>query len=173
MRAYLLLWLLILFAHQATAQVYRSVGINGSVIFSSTPVMNGVTELLPARPTNRIDSLQPSIDPIAPTSLLPERNHPHNHHTALTLIGLPLNQALRANSGTFTVHLATEPPLHPEHRLQWLLDGQPYGPPGTQLHLDLINLDRGEHQLSVTILEGNEMVQQSPTTRFYLQRIHR
>ncbi|MFP3541130.1 DUF4124 domain-containing protein, partial [Pseudomonas sp. SIMBA_044] len=84
--------------------------------------------------------------------------------------GLPTEQALRANNGTFTVHAHLSPPMHHQHRLQWFLDDQPYGPASERTALELTNVDRGEHRLSVRVMAGRDILHQSPTVSFYVQR---
>lgn len=80
---------------------------------------------------------------------------------------------IRANNGTFNIEVRLQPSLHNEHRLRLLLDDQPYGQPGNLPNLQLVNIDRGEHRLAVQVLDGERVIQQSPTLTFTLQRVHR
>jgi hypothetical protein len=86
---------------------------------------------------------------------------------------LPTEEALRANNGTFTVSVLINPRLKGPHRLRLLLDNQPYGQPSNVPILQLVNIDRGEHSLAVQVIDGQNIVQQSPTVTFTVQRVHR
>jgi hypothetical protein len=35
-----------------------------------------------------------------------------------------------------------------------------------------VNIDRGEHSLAVQVIDGQNIVQQSPTVTFTVQRVH-
>ena len=82
-------------------------------------------------------------------------------------------EALRANNGTFTVNVLIKPRLQPPHQLRLLLDDAPYGQPSNVPILQLINIDRGTHSLAVQVIEGEDIVQQSPTVTFTVQRVHK
>ena len=160
------LWLIAL---PASAQVYKSLDAHGTVHFGNTPRDLTGSAPITLGPLN----LQPALKiapPDNPQHLLPEQERAHPPYTALKIDGLPVEQALRANNGTFPVQLTIDPPLHSQHRLQWLLDDQPYGEPDTQTVMHVNNIDRGRHSLSVKVMEGDETVQQSQTVVFYLQR---
>lgn len=91
----------------------------------------------------------------------------------LQLNGVQEQGALRANNGSFSVRVDLHPPLQPPHRLRLLLDGEPHGAPGRGPQLHLSNLDRGLHRLAVQVLEGEQILQQSPEISFFLLRAHR
>jgi hypothetical protein len=86
---------------------------------------------------------------------------------------LPNEEALRANNGTFTVSVLIKPRLQAPHLLRLLLDGQPYGQSSNVPILQLVNIDRGEHSLAVQVINGEEVLQQSPTVTFTVQRVHK
>jgi hypothetical protein len=97
---------------------------------------------------------------------------PQKPYEVLELTGLPNTEALRANNGTFTINVLIKPRLQGPHRMRLLLDGQPYGQPVNVPILQLVNIDRGEHRLAVQVIDGENVVQQSPTATFTLQRVH-
>jgi hypothetical protein len=39
--------------------------------------------------------------------------------------------------------------------------------------LQLVNVDRGEHHLAVQVIDGEAIIQQSPTVVFTVQRVHK
>lgn len=162
------LWLAAL---PASAQVYKYLDAQGTVHYSGSPRDLSGSVPITLEPLN----LQPALDiapPDNPQHLLPEQERDHPPYSALKIEGLPVEQALRANNGTFTVQLTIDPPLHNRHRLQWLLDDKHYGQPDTQTVMQMNNIDRGMHRLSVKVMEGNKTVQQSQAVVFYLQRAH-
>ncbi|MNP87495.1 hypothetical protein D3C76_1884300 [compost metagenome] len=57
--------------------------------------------------------------------------------------------------------------------MQLLLDGQPYGQPSNVPILQLVNIDRGLHSLAVQVINGETVVQQSPTITLTVQRVHK
>ena len=166
----IILWLIAL---PLNAQVFKHIDADGKTHYSSTPRNLTGNSPLKLAPLNRQPAL--IITPPASTQqLLPEKEPYPSHAPYKTLFinGLPSDQALRANNGTFALQINIAPPLHSQHRLQWMLDDQAYGQPSSSLDLHLVNIDRGEHRLLVNVLEGNVVVQQSPVLRFYLQRFH-
>jgi hypothetical protein len=38
--------------------------------------------------------------------------------------------------------------------------------------LQLVNVDRGEHSLAVQVISGEDVIQQSPSVTFTVQRVH-
>jgi hypothetical protein len=39
--------------------------------------------------------------------------------------------------------------------------------------LQLVNIDRGEHSLAVQVINGESVLQQSPTVTLTVQRVHK
>jgi hypothetical protein len=90
----------------------------------------------------------------------------------LQVSGVPSDEAMRANNGTFSVSIQIEPRLAAGHRLRLLLDGQPYGQASNVPMLQLTNVDRGEHSLAVEVLSGEQSIQQSAPIDFTVQRVN-
>lgn len=168
---YLLTGLLLITA-TTNAQIYKCVDTQGRTHYYDTPCQRSGSAPVALQALN----LQPALSAPTPASLkhhrLPEQEPLSAVYTDLEVQGLPSNQALRANNGTFTVHINVQPPLSSHHHLQLVLNDRPYGQPDTRTDLQLVNVDRGEHQLAVRVLEGDTMVQQSNAVRFYVQRFH-
>jgi hypothetical protein len=91
----------------------------------------------------------------------------------LELTGLPSEEALRANNGTFTVNVLIKPRLQAPHQLRLVLDDAPYGQPSNVPILQLVNVDRGEHRLAVQVIDGEAIIQQSPAVVLTVQRVHK
>jgi hypothetical protein len=122
-------------------------------------------------PLNSVEP-QPAGIP-APTARAGNSEQPHGVYEILELTGLPTTEALRANNGTFTVNVLIKPRLQGPHLFRLLLDDQPYGQPGNVPTLQLVNIDRGLHSLAVQVIDGETVIQQSPTVTFTVQRVHK
>ncbi len=163
------LYILLLIALPAAAQIYRYTDANGNTAYSNQPPDGVQAQPVELPPLNRVEPQAPSA-PQAPTAEQPQP--PRNAYEILELAGLPSDEALRANNGTFTVNVLIKPRLQPPHQLRLLLDDQPYGQPSNVPVLQLINIDRGEHRLAVQVIDGQTVIQQSPPAVFTVQRVH-
>ncbi|WP_256808482.1 DUF4124 domain-containing protein [Pseudomonas siliginis] len=164
------LYILLLIALPAAAQIYKYTDANGNTAYSNQPPDGVQAQPVELPPLNRVEPQAPSA-PQAPTAEQPQP--PRNAYEILELAGLPTDEALRANNGTFTVNVLIKPRLQPPHQLRLLLDDQPYGQPSNVPVLQLVNIDRGEHRLAVQVIDGQSVVQQSPPAVFTVQRVHR
>ncbi|WPN47532.1 DUF4124 domain-containing protein [Pseudomonas sp. P8_241] len=167
----LLLLLLLSLAYPVMAQIFKYTDAAGNTAYSNQPP-NGVdAQTVDLPPVNSIQRQLPSDteQPAAGTRSRPT----HNDYNVLELSGLPTAGVVRANNGTFTVDVLIEPRLQGTHLLRLLLDGQPYGQPSNVPSLQLINIDRGEHGLAVQVIDGERVVQQSPTATVTVQRAHK
>ncbi|SIR64404.1 protein of unknown function [Pseudomonas sp. B10] len=163
------LYILLLIALPAAAQIYKYTDANGNTAYSNQPPDGVQAQPVELPPLNRVEPQAPSA-PQAPTAEQPQP--PRNAYEILELAGLPTDEALRANNGTFTVNVLIKPRLQPPHQLRLLLDDQPYGQPSNVPVLQLVNIDRGEHRLAVQVIDGQTVIQQSPPAVFTVQRVH-
>ena len=163
------LYILLLIALPAAAQIYKYTDANGNTAYSNQPPDGVQAQPLELPPLNRVEPQAPSA-PQAPTAEQPQP--PRNAYDILELAGLPTDEALRANNGTFTVNVLIKPRLQPPHQLRLVLDDAPYGQPSNVPVLQLINVDRGEHRLAVQVIDGQTVIQQSPPAVFTVQRVH-
>ncbi|WP_397450522.1 DUF4124 domain-containing protein [Pseudomonas sp. NA-150] len=164
-----LIYLLLLTALPATAQIYKYTDANGNTAFSSQPPNGEPSETVELPPLNSVDSKKP-IAPPAPTST--QQSQPQGAYSLLELGELPTEEALRANNGTFTVGVQIQPRLLPGQLLQLVVDGTAYGQPSNVPRLQVVNLDRGEHSLAVRVVAGETVIQQSSTLTVTVQRVH-
>jgi len=164
-----LLYILLLIALPAAAQIYKYTDANGNTAYSNQPPDGMQAQPVELPPLNRVEPQAPSA-PQAPAAEQPQP--PRNAYEILELSGLPTDEALRANNGTFTVNVLIKPRLQPPHQLKLLLDDQPYGQPSNVPVLQLVNIDRGEHRLAVQVIDGQTVIQQSPPAVFTVQRVH-
>ncbi|WPN30478.1 DUF4124 domain-containing protein [Pseudomonas sp. P5_109] len=163
-------FILLLIALPAAAQIYKYTDANGATAYSNQPPDGVSAQAIDLPPLNSVER-QPQGEN-APTAQATGNEQPHKTYEVLELTGLPTREALRANNGTFTVTVLIKPRLQAPHLLRLLLDDQPYGQPGNVPILQLVNIDRGEHRLAVQVIDGENVVQQSPTTSVTVQRVH-
>lgn len=163
--------LLLLLSLPVAAQIYKYTDANGNTAYSNQPPQGVPSQAVELPPLNSIER-QPPAGPGTPA---PPANgdEASDAYQTLALTDIPTEEALRANNGTFTVGVRTQPRLRSPHLFRLLLDGQPYGQPTNVPRLQLVNIDRGEHSLAVQVIDGDTLVQQSETVTFTVQRVHR
>ena len=163
------LYILLLIALPAAAQIYKYIDANGNTVYSDHSPDGVQAQPVELPPLNRVEPQAPSALP-APVS--DNREPQRNAYDILELAGLPTEEALRANNGTFTVNVLIKPRLQPPHQLRLVLDDEPYGQPSNVQILQLVNVDRGEHRLAVQVIDGQTIIQQSPPVALSVQRVH-
>ncbi|WP_236193065.1 DUF4124 domain-containing protein [Pseudomonas glycinae] len=162
-------YILLLIALPANAQIYKYTDASGNTVYSDHAPDGVQAQPVELPPLN---SVQPQA-PSPPSSDTPSPAPARNAYEVLELTGLPTEEALRANNGTFTVSVLIKPRLQPPHQLRLLLDDAPYGQPSNVPILQLVNVDRGEHRLAVQVINGEAIIQQSPPVVFTVQRVHK
>lgn len=167
----ILIVLLGLLALPAAAQVYKYTDADGNTTYSDQPAAGAPNEPLELPPLNSVaphppaSAQQPASKPMPPGA--------RTFYTTLSVANMVDQQSIRANDGNLIVEVQIRPRLQPEHRLQLLLDGQPYGQPGNIPSLQLVNLDRGEHNLAIQVLSEQTVVQESQPIAITVLRVHR
>lgn len=161
--------MLLLIALPAAAQIYKYTDASGNTAYSNQPPDGVKAQPVELPPLNSIERQAPP----APAAEASNREQPRDAYEVLELTGLPTDEALRANNGTFTVSVMIKPRLQAPHLLRLLLDDQPYGQSSNVPILQLVNIDRGEHRLAVQVIDGENVAQQSPTVTFTVQRVHK
>ena len=164
------LYILLLIALPAAAQIYKYTDANGNTVYSDHSPDGVQAQPVELPPLNRVEPQAPSAPP-APEA---DNHEPaRNAYDILELAGLPSEEALRANNGTFTVQVLIKPRLQPPHQLRLVLDDVPYGQPSNVPILQMVNVDRGEHRLAVQVIDGQTIIQQSPPVPLSVQRVHK
>ncbi|TBU87421.1 DUF4124 domain-containing protein [Phytopseudomonas dryadis] len=164
----LLACLLLILALPVSAQIYKYTDSNGNTVFTNQPPDGIDAQSVELKQTNTV---QPPPAPATPPSSAPQAAE-QAPYRVLALTDLPDGEALRANNGTFSVGVHIVPRLSPGHSLRLLLDGKPYGRPSNVTRLQLSQIDRGEHSLAVEVLSGDQVLQQSDTVTFTVQRVN-
>jgi hypothetical protein len=153
----------------AAAQIYKYTDADDNTAYSNQPPDGVKAQPVELPPINSIERQAPP----APPSEAGGSQQPAKAYEVLALSNLPTTEALRANNGTFTVNVLIKPRLQGPHLLRLLLDDQPYGQPSNVPILQLVNIDRGEHSLAVQVIDGEDIIQQSPSVTFTVQRVHK
>lgn len=164
----LLACLLLALALPASAQIYKYTDANGNTVFTNQPPDGAAAESVNLPPTNTVEMQIPSIPADTSGATSAQSAVPYS---VLSLTGIPDDEAMRANNGTFVVGVNIQPRLQPGHQLRLILDGEPYGQASNVPSLQLTNVERGEHSLAVAVVLGDRIIQQSATETFTVQRI--
>ena len=162
--------ILLITALPVSAQMYQYTDANGRRVYTDQPPMGVSASNIELSTVNSVPATvrQPSS-----TALKVDSASKHSSfYSQLQIIGLPTEQTIRANDGSFTLQVEIIPKLANEHRLQLLIDGKPYGATSHSTTLSVENLDRGEHRLAVQVLANDQVIQRSAEHTIYLQRMH-
>lgn len=163
---------LLLLALPAVAQIYKYTDANGNTAFSNQPPDGTKAETVDLPPLNSVGGAAPAPPLPSPSQNQPQPQPSSASYQTLQLTDLPNDEALRANNGSFIIGVMIQPRLQPGHQLQLVVDGKPYGQPTNVPRVQVTELDRGEHSLSVQVLQGTQVVQQSQTINLTVQRAH-
>ena len=160
--------LLLVLTAPALAQIYKYTDDRGNTVFTNQPPEGVAADAVDLPPANTVNIKTPDTPPPLANGQDEAGQSPYR---SLSIGGIPDEQALRANNGTFVVNAQLDPPLRQNHRIRFLLDGQPQGDASTSTALQLNNVDRGTHLLEVEVLSGGEVVQRA-SEQFTVQRVH-
>lgn len=161
--------LLLILSAPALAQIYKYTDDKGNTVYTNQPPDGVAVDTVDLPPANTVNIRTPEPPPPLTDEHQDERQLPYRR---LVIGGIPDEEALRANNGTFVVTAQLEPMLQRGHRISFLLDGIPQAAPGTATALQLNNVDRGTHVLAVEVLADNDQVVQRTEQQFTVQRVH-
>ena len=150
MKQVLALICLLLLTTAAGAQVYRHVDENGNVTFSDRPQEPGDEELTVQQPNT-------STPPPSNAYPKPPPKSKKEKETASYTVSItsPENETIIPRGpGNFSVSASVEPSLKSGHKLQLLMDGAPRQEPQAGTSWALTNVFRGEHSISVAVVDG-------------------
>ncbi|WP_207891769.1 DUF4124 domain-containing protein [Thiogranum longum] len=150
-----------------SAEVYRSVDQHGNVTFTN--------QATPGAEPVQLKPLSVYGAPVLKTdvkSTASEEDKTQGYESVEIISPLP-DETVRDNPGNVAVTVSSKPPLDSRegHRYQFILDGQAVDKPQTATTKVLTGVDRGEHQIEVTVVDakGRELARSS-ATRFFLHR---
>lgn len=165
----LLACLLLTLALPASAQIYKYIDANGNTVFTNQPPDGAAAESVTLPPTNTMQA--PTTTSDSQSSEAEDAEAQATPYSLLRLTGIPDEEAMRSNNGSFIVGVEIQPRLQSGHLLRLILDGQPYGQASNVPSLQVTDIDRGEHSLAVAVMQGERIIQQSPSETFNVQRI--
>ena len=152
----------IVFTGALHAAIYKHVNEQGEVVYSDTPAQGAEKMKLP-----EIQSYTPPKVPLVRPDDVPLESEIYG---ALEFIK-PLDKStIRNNLGVIELQLGIDPALkvRENHRIQFYLDNERYGPLVDTTSIMMSNIERGEHTLSASVLDesGTVIIASKPVTVF-------
>lgn len=158
-------FLLLLFCFDATAtstKIYVWVDENGKVVYSDTP-RPGAEEVEVKKGNTMSSGIDTSILDITPKVLEDKFQVEITQPTS--------NQTIRDNTGSLLVQGRIKPLFKQGYKIQLLLDNTPYQTPQGYAQFRLTNIDRGEHQVKMQLLnDKGKVIALSQEVTFYMHR---
>lgn len=147
-------------AGQAKVYVWRDE--NGVLVFSDNPRPGAEEAKLKENNIN-----MPSVD----TSILDIKPQKIPDKYQVVISQPEQNATIRDNSGSVFIAGGIKPIFKRGHLIQLLLDGVPHGKPQAYSMFALRNIDRGEHQIKMELLnEKGKIIASSEAVTFYMHR---
>lgn len=171
MRIFILL-LFLIFSSFSHAQVYLQFDKNGNPVYSDIPLSSTARKILPKNkeiPTQTIETIE--IKPPKPTNenLTPVISGVQKLPYKEFLIQSPKDQETIQNQPIIPVIFTVEPELQLGDKIQLFFDGKPWGQPEATTQFQLVNVDRGIHQLSADLLDKQQKIlNQTPNITIYV-----
>ncbi len=146
----------------AQAKVYVWRDENGVLVFSDSP-RAGAEEVQIKEDALTLPSIDTSILDIKPQVI------DDNYEVVITQ---PENNAtIRDNSGSVYVAGGIKPIFKRGYRIQLYLDGKAHSKPQTHSMFALRNVDRGEHQIKMDLIDKTgKVIASSESVTFYMHR---
>jgi Domain of unknown function (DUF4124) len=163
-----ILVLISLFTPLACADVYKSVTSDGEVIFTDVPTQGAKRVHLPELTTYKSTPVpaESGTQEAAPAAAATSYNS--------FKVDTPEDQAtIWDNEGIVNMTVSLEPALlvTSGHKVQFFVDGKPYGKADLSLANTYRSLDRGTHTLSAAVVDeqGTALISTKPVTVFLHQ----
>jgi hypothetical protein len=151
-----ILILLVLLACQAHADIYKSINSDGEVVYSDTATKGAEKLKMQPLPTYTPPALP------APAIKAGQTQEKKDFYQTFVIVSPENEETIRNNLGILNIEARLDPVLQARrnHRVQFFLNGKPYGAPVGKTNLTISNLDRGEYTLSATVVdaEGNALI---------------
>lgn len=146
----------------SATKIYVWVDENGKVVYSDTPRPGA--EEVQVKEKNVISSnINTSILDINPKVI--------EDKFEVSITQPEANQTIRDNTGSLLVQGRIKPLFKQGYKIRLLLDNQPYKSPQSFAQFRLSNIDRGEHQIKLELIDdkGKVIASSTPVT-FYMHR---
>jgi hypothetical protein len=167
-RLFLLTLILTSFTSMADS-IYRTTDEQGNVVFTDAPTANAN----PSEPVDiqRVNTIEPPqmIEPLPDSDAGGEEPAVPAYTVIITS---PANEtSFPMGPGNFSVNARVNPALKKYEGLQLFVDGEPWGSPQRDTMWDLINVFRGQHDLTVGVVNNaGETQAMSQPVRVYVHR---
>ena len=99
-----------------------------------------------------------------------ERNNANNIYTKLAFLAPKTNQSIRANDGDVSAMISIKPPLKKGHQIIFSIDGKAMGKSSSRTK-NFSNLSRGNHNISVKIVDQKGKTVKSNSVGFNVLRV--
>ncbi len=170
MSRFLLLALLLASVHSTADSIYRTTDAEGNVVFTDAPgASTQPAEQINLQRTNTVEPPQITPLPDAPAaSVEPQEAEP----PYVVKITTPADEtSFPMGPGNFSVSVSVTPALKKYAGLQLFVDGVAWGVPQRDTMWDLINVFRGQHDLTVAVVSNTGDTQAvSEPVRVYVHR---
>jgi Domain of unknown function (DUF4124) len=164
----LLALLLTSFASSADS-IYRTTDAEGNVVFTDAP--NASSKPAESVEIQRINTVEPPriITPLPDSDTANEQPEVPARTVTITT---PANEtSFPMGPGNFSVSVKVDPALKKYEGLQLFIDGQPWGSPQRDTMWDLINVFRGQHDLTVSVVDNSgQVLAMSAPVRVFVHR---
>lgn len=148
------------FASSAKVYVWRNE--QGVLVFSDSP-QPGAEEI----DVNKSNTIQSSVN----TSVLDIKPKIISNSYQVEIFQPKNNVTVRDNNGSVYVSARIKPIFKSGLKIQLYLDNAPYEEPQTHAVFSLRNIDRGEHQIKMTLIdEKGKVIATSTPVTFYMHR---
>jgi hypothetical protein len=145
-----------------SAEIYRSIDVNGSVVFEDTPSPDA--ELI------EVDELQTIQPPPVEDFKYTPKEKPIDRYKTLDITSPQHDSTIRDNSGNVIVNLSVSPKLAYADNLVLYLDGKEVVL-GKSTAKSFTEIDRGTHQLRAVVKDDEGHIQiNSSSVTFHLLR---
>lgn len=157
--------------------IYSYKDNNGNIVYTNQqPPANTQAEevKLPKIQTMPAENLQKALKKETENNSQPNNKQPTISNVVIS--GIPSDEALRANNGTFTVTVSLNTAdsvtsLPATYLYALLLDGKLYAGPQADPKFILANIDRGTHSIQAQVVKNGQIVATSNVETFTLQRV--
>ena len=168
-RLFLLTLLLVSFGSSADS-IYRTTDADGNVVFTDAPNANSrPAEQVDIQRTNTVEP--PQISPLPDIDAAGESGEEAAPPYTVTITNPADQTSFPMGPGNFSVSVRVSPELKKYEGLQLFVDGVAWGSPQRDNMWDLINVYRGQHDLTVAVVNNAGQTQtMSAPVRVYVHR---
>lgn len=148
------------------ALIYQQTDTSGHVTYSDEPLENDMHPIDISTAQSASDL--PAVPPVIKTNVSKSVNFPN--YNLLMIVSPKVGETFQ-NVMTIPVVVKLEPDLQTGDTLQLFVDGQPWQAPSKSTKLTLFQLERGTHEIYVTVNDQNKvLLKKSNSITFFVHR---